>query len=314
MWSCGCILGELLGGKPLFPGSSTVNQLDRILEITGQPSAEDLESIDSPFAKQMIESVRVPKPKRIHEVGRPCCACCADAPVLTAGPAPPDLPERNGRGRGPAAQVPAIQPQEEDHGGPGAQAPLCRPGGWAGLPAPVGATRGGFFFRLALVKNLLACRLRFPPQFHTSGDEPACSRIITIPIDDNTKYSIAEYRDKLYGEIVRRKKELRKKLKDSESAREQLERAHINDGAGYYGTPHGRSCRGGTCTKDGRSQPRAYLPQGHGRGTPTAAAHRGVRHRGPARVPSRYQRKRRKRRAGSSREMLTRAVYKASMF
>lgn len=24
MWSCGCILGELLGGKPVFPGSSTM--------------------------------------------------------------------------------------------------------------------------------------------------------------------------------------------------------------------------------------------------------------------------------------------------
>jgi len=31
----GCILGELLGGKPLFPGTSTMNQLDRILEVTG---------------------------------------------------------------------------------------------------------------------------------------------------------------------------------------------------------------------------------------------------------------------------------------
>lgn len=37
MWGCaaGCILGELLGGKPLFPGTSTMNQLDRILELTG---------------------------------------------------------------------------------------------------------------------------------------------------------------------------------------------------------------------------------------------------------------------------------------
>ena len=35
MWSIGCILGELLGGKPMFPGTSTMNQLDRIIEVTG---------------------------------------------------------------------------------------------------------------------------------------------------------------------------------------------------------------------------------------------------------------------------------------
>ncbi|GFH31910.1 mitogen-activated protein kinase [Haematococcus lacustris] len=33
MWSSGCILGELLLGKPIFPGTSTMNQLDRILEV-----------------------------------------------------------------------------------------------------------------------------------------------------------------------------------------------------------------------------------------------------------------------------------------
>lgn len=27
VWSVGCILGELLLGKPLFPGNSTLNQL-----------------------------------------------------------------------------------------------------------------------------------------------------------------------------------------------------------------------------------------------------------------------------------------------
>merc|ERR1712093_701416 len=32
MWSCGCILAEMLNGKPLFPGSSLVNQLHRIFE------------------------------------------------------------------------------------------------------------------------------------------------------------------------------------------------------------------------------------------------------------------------------------------
>ena len=38
MWSMGCILAELLLGKPVFPGTSTLNQLDRVMEVTGRPS------------------------------------------------------------------------------------------------------------------------------------------------------------------------------------------------------------------------------------------------------------------------------------
>eukprot|EP00959_Pyramimonas_sp_CCMP1952_P152725 3195417-Pyramimonas_sp.AAC.2 len=34
MWSSGCILGELLGGKPMFQGTSTMNQLDKIMEVS----------------------------------------------------------------------------------------------------------------------------------------------------------------------------------------------------------------------------------------------------------------------------------------
>jgi len=45
MWSVGCILGELITSKSLFPGTSTLNQIERILELTGRPSQKDLESI-----------------------------------------------------------------------------------------------------------------------------------------------------------------------------------------------------------------------------------------------------------------------------
>ena len=54
MWSLGCILAELLQGKPIFPGTSTLNQLDRILEITGMPSKEDIMSIKSSLASTML--------------------------------------------------------------------------------------------------------------------------------------------------------------------------------------------------------------------------------------------------------------------
>ena len=35
MWALGCIIAEMFIGKPLVPGSSTMNQLERVLEITG---------------------------------------------------------------------------------------------------------------------------------------------------------------------------------------------------------------------------------------------------------------------------------------
>lgn len=50
MWSLGCILAELLMGKPVFPGTSTIDQLDRVLQITGRPTSDDIESISSPLA------------------------------------------------------------------------------------------------------------------------------------------------------------------------------------------------------------------------------------------------------------------------
>jgi serine/threonine protein kinase len=65
MWSVGCILGELLGGKPMFPGTSTMNQLDRIIEVTGRPTAEDIDAIKSPFAATMLESLPPSQPKYV---------------------------------------------------------------------------------------------------------------------------------------------------------------------------------------------------------------------------------------------------------
>ena len=54
MWAVGCILGEMLLGKPIFPGSSTMNQLEKIADLVGCPPKERLQGI-SPFAPTMIE-------------------------------------------------------------------------------------------------------------------------------------------------------------------------------------------------------------------------------------------------------------------
>eukprot|EP00210_Caulerpa_lentillifera_P004560 g4350.t1 len=58
MWSSGCILAELIGSKPVFPGSSTLDQLERIAEVTGPPSRMDLAATQSSYSAIMLEGCR----------------------------------------------------------------------------------------------------------------------------------------------------------------------------------------------------------------------------------------------------------------
>ncbi|XP_028766017.1 mitogen-activated protein kinase homolog NTF3 [Neltuma alba] len=57
VWSVGCIFAELLGRKPIFPGSECLNQLKLIINILGSQREEDLEFIDNPKAKRYIKSL-----------------------------------------------------------------------------------------------------------------------------------------------------------------------------------------------------------------------------------------------------------------
>ena len=45
-----------------------MNQLDKILEITGLPTQEDIASIKSPFAATMLDSLPSPKVKKMAEL------------------------------------------------------------------------------------------------------------------------------------------------------------------------------------------------------------------------------------------------------
>lgn len=151
MWSIGCILAELLGGQPLFPGESTMNQLEKVVEVTGYPSKADEKSIRSKFTSTMLESLNVRKQRPLSEV------------FPQAGTDALDLLEN----------LLQFNPEKR-------------------LTADE-----------ALKHPYLA-------QFHNPDDEPVLDSPITIPIDDNKRLTISEYRKNLYRKIIQRKKELRK--------------------------------------------------------------------------------------------------------
>ncbi|CAD8058732.1 unnamed protein product [Paramecium sonneborni] len=63
MWSVGCILGEMLLGKAIFSGASTLNQIEKIIELIGRPKQEDLELINAPLAQQVLDGISMQKRK-----------------------------------------------------------------------------------------------------------------------------------------------------------------------------------------------------------------------------------------------------------
>jgi mitogen-activated protein kinase 7 len=57
VWSVGCILAELLGGKPFFKGRDYVDQLNQILHYLGTPNEETLSRIGSPRAQEYVRNL-----------------------------------------------------------------------------------------------------------------------------------------------------------------------------------------------------------------------------------------------------------------
>lgn len=61
MWSIGCILGELIRSKPIFPGKSTINQLELIVELLGSPTKDDIKSIGAQTDYMILNSLNSQK-------------------------------------------------------------------------------------------------------------------------------------------------------------------------------------------------------------------------------------------------------------
>jgi mitogen-activated protein kinase 15 len=152
MWSLGCIVGELIAGKPIFPGTSTLNQLDRVMELTGRPSQEDIESVQSSLAATMLESLPPSRTRSFHSF----------------------FPAANDVAIDLLRSMMQFNPSK----------------------------------RLTIEQAL---EHPYVAQFHNPDDEPSCQYTVRIPIDDDHKFSIREYRERLYSDIARRKKEIRRK-------------------------------------------------------------------------------------------------------
>eukprot|EP00072_Mus_musculus_P046040 XP_006521175.1 PREDICTED: mitogen-activated protein kinase 15 isoform X11 [Mus musculus] len=64
MWSLGCILGEMLRGQPLFPGTSTFHQLELILKTIPLPSMEELQDLGSDYSALILQNLGSRHPPR----------------------------------------------------------------------------------------------------------------------------------------------------------------------------------------------------------------------------------------------------------
>ncbi|KAG3083838.1 Extracellular signal-regulated kinase 1 [Phytophthora idaei] len=63
VWAIGCILAEMLGRRPLFPGHDYLHQLKIIMDVVGSPSEDSLDFITNPKAKRFI--LRQPKKPKV---------------------------------------------------------------------------------------------------------------------------------------------------------------------------------------------------------------------------------------------------------
>ncbi|MEE6481062.1 hypothetical protein FKM82_012748 [Ascaphus truei] len=57
IWSVGCIMAEMFTGRPLFKGNDHLDQLTEIMKVTGTPTQDFVQKLQSPDAKNYIKSL-----------------------------------------------------------------------------------------------------------------------------------------------------------------------------------------------------------------------------------------------------------------
>ena len=155
MWSAGCILAELISGKVLFTGKSTLNQVELIIELLGRPTNQEIESLGSPLAWNILSNISSQKKRSFTEL------------FSSEGKDALDLLRR----------LLSFSPSH----------------------------------RMTVEEAL---RHPYVKQFHCDADEIACKKVIKLPVDDNTKLSLKEYREAIYKDINEKVNNSRKNPQD----------------------------------------------------------------------------------------------------
>ena len=74
-----CIIGEMFRSRPLISGASTMQQVEMIFELTGNPTSSDVESWQSPFTASILQNVKAKCRVSLDEL---CHALPTDAKAL----------------------------------------------------------------------------------------------------------------------------------------------------------------------------------------------------------------------------------------
>ncbi|KAL7397946.1 hypothetical protein ABVT39_002149 [Epinephelus coioides] len=68
VWSAACILAEMITGQVLFPGHDSIDQLKKILRLTGTPDSSLVQKMQSKDAQSYVQGLPPQKKKNFREV------------------------------------------------------------------------------------------------------------------------------------------------------------------------------------------------------------------------------------------------------
>ncbi|KAM4609995.1 mitogen-activated protein kinase 14A [Polymixia lowei] len=68
VWSAACILAEMITGQVLFPGHDSIDQLKKILRLTGTPQSSLVQKMQSKDAQSYVQSLPAQTKKNFKEV------------------------------------------------------------------------------------------------------------------------------------------------------------------------------------------------------------------------------------------------------